>query len=140
MTTVVDTNAIAALWDRDDALNAAAQFALDAALGRGNLVAPARVYAELMAFAGRTESFLDSFFRQTSIAVDWSLEERVWRAAGQAFQDYAARRRKQRDSGSRRILADFLIGAYAARNGYALLTLDEGLYRAAFPALRIVTA
>jgi predicted nucleic acid-binding protein len=140
MTTVVDTNVIVALWDRDDALNAVAQFALDEALGRGDLVVPAPVYAELMAFAGRTESFLDSFFRQTSIAVEWSLEERVWRTAGQAFQDYATRRRRQRDPGPRRILADFLIGAYAARNSYTLLTLDEGLYRAAFPALRIVTA
>jgi predicted nucleic acid-binding protein len=140
MTTVVDSNVIVALWDRDDALNAAAQSALDAALGRGSLVVPAPVYAELMAFAGRTESFLDSFFRQTSIAVEWSLEERVWRTAGQAFQDYATRRRKQRDPGPRRILADFLIGAYAARNSYALLTLDEGLYRAAFPVLTIVTA
>jgi predicted nucleic acid-binding protein len=140
MTTVVDSNVIVALWDRDDALNAAAQSALDAALGRGSLVVPAPVYAELMAFAGRTESFLDSFFRQTSIAVEWSLEERVWRTAGQAFQDYATRRRKQRDPGPRRILADFLIGAYATRNSYALLTLDEGLYRAAFPALTIVTA
>jgi predicted nucleic acid-binding protein len=140
MTTVVDSNVIVALWDRDDALNAAAQSALDAALGRGSLVVPAPVYAELMAFAGRTESFLDSFFRQTSIAVEWSLEERVWRTAGQAFQDYATRRRKQRDPGPRRILAGFLIGAYAARNSYALLTLDEGLYRAAFPALTIVTA
>jgi predicted nucleic acid-binding protein len=140
MTTVVDTNVIVALWDRDDALNEAAQLALDTALGHGNLLVPAPVYAELMAFAGRTESFLDSFFRQTSIAVDWRLEERVWRTAGQAFQDYTTRRRKQRDPGPRRILADFLIGAYAARNSYALLTLDEGLYRAAFPALRIVTA
>lgn len=140
MTIVVDSNVIVALWDRDDALNAAAQSALDAALARGNLVVPAPVYAELTAFAGRTESFLDSFFRETSIVVDWNLEERVWRLAGQAFQEYASRRRKQRDPGPRRILADFLIGAYAARNSHALLTLDEGLYRAAFPTLRIVTA
>ena len=92
-----------------------------------------------MAFAGRTESFLDTFFRETSIALDWSLEERVWRLAGQAFQGYAARRRKQREPGPHRILANFLIGAYAARHNYSLLTLDEELYRAAFPALRIVT-
>jgi predicted nucleic acid-binding protein len=63
MTTVVDSNVIVALWDRDDTRNAAAQSALDAAFGRGNLVVPAPAYAELMAFAGRTESFLDSFFR-----------------------------------------------------------------------------
>ena len=140
MTTVVDSNVIVGLWDRDDALNASAQSALDAALAQGDLVVPAPVYAELMAFAGRTESFLDAFFRETSIAVDWELEERVWRLAGQAFQDYATRRRKQRDPGPRRILADFIIGAYAARNKYWLLTLDEGVYRAAFPSLSIVTA
>jgi predicted nucleic acid-binding protein len=140
VTTVIDTNVIAALWDKDDALNSAARSALDAALGRGSLVVPAPVYAELMAFAGRTESFLDGFFRETGIAVAWHMEERVWRFAGQAFQSYAGRRRKQREPGPRRILADFLIGAYAARHNYSLLTLDEGIYRAAFPGLRILRA
>lgn len=140
MTTVVDSNVIVGLWDRDDALNASAQSALDAALARGDLVVPAPVYAELMALAGRTESFLDAFFRETSIAVDWNLEERVWRLAGQVFQHYATRRRKQRGPGPRRILADFVIGAYAVTNKFSLLTLDEGIYRAAFPSLPIVTA
>jgi hypothetical protein len=140
MTTVVDSNVIVALWDRDDTLNAEAHAALDAAMERGNMVVPAPVYAELMAFAGRTESFLDAFFRETNISIDWDLGERVWRVAGEAFQGYAARRRKQREPGPRRILADFLIGAYATKHNYSLLTLDEGLYRAAFPGLRIVTA
>jgi hypothetical protein len=137
MTTVIDSNVIAALWNLDDALNAAARSALDAALARGLLIVPAPVYAELMAFAGHTESFLDGFFRETGIAVEWRLDERVWRAAGHAFQSYAGRRRRQREPGPRRILADFLIGAYAARHNYSLLTLDAGVYRAAFPALRI---
>jgi predicted nucleic acid-binding protein len=39
----------------------------------------------------------------------------------------------------RRILADFLIGAHALVKGYTLLTLDEGMYRAAYPRLGIVT-
>jgi predicted nucleic acid-binding protein len=140
MTTVVDTNIIVALWDREDSLNMAAQRALDAARSRGSLVIPAPVYSELMAFAGRTEQFLDAFFDQTSIVVDWDLAEVVSRLAGRAFQGYATRRRRQRELGPRRILADFVIGAYAAQNGYALLTLDGGLYSAAFPALKIVTA
>jgi hypothetical protein len=140
MTTVIDTNVIAALWDHDDALNSAARSALDAALARGSLIVPAPVYAELMAFGGRTESFLDGFFRETGMTVAWHMEERVWRAAGQAFQSYAGRRRRQRELGPRRILADFLIGAYAARHNYSLLTLDEGVYRAAFPGLRILRA
>lgn len=74
------------------------------------------------------------------IAVDWNLNEATWRAAGRAFQQYVARRRSQRDSGPRRILADFLIGAHALHRGFRLLTLDDRLYRAAFPrfvALRV---
>ena len=67
------------------------------------------------------------------------MDEAIWRAAGRAFQSYVGRRRKQRDSGSRRILADFLIGAYALERGFRLLTLDDRLYGAAFPGLRIAT-
>jgi predicted nucleic acid-binding protein len=138
VTTIIDSNVIAALWNLDDALNAAARSALDATLAKGPLVVPAPVYSELMAFAGRTESFLDGFFRDTGIAVAWHMEERVWRSAGQAFQSYAGRRRRQRDPGPRRIFADFLIGAYAATHNSSLLTLDEGHYRAAFPSLKIL--
>jgi predicted nucleic acid-binding protein len=140
MATIIDSNVIAALWNLDDALNSVARSALDTALARGSLIIPAPVYAELMAFAGRTESFLDTFLRETGIGVAWHLDERVWRAAGQAFQSYAGRRRRQRDPGPRRFLADFLIGAYAAKHNYPLLTLDEGIYRTAFPRLRILSA
>jgi predicted nucleic acid-binding protein len=35
--------------------------------------------------------------------------------------------------------ADFVIGAHALVKGYTLLTLDEGMYRTAYPRLRIVT-
>lgn len=137
MTTVIDTNVIVALWDRNLALSSAAQSALDAALQLGPLIAPAPVFAELMAAPGRDERFLDAFFGDTGIFVDWRLDERVWRLAGGAFQAYAERRRKHRGSAPRRILADFLIGAYASTRGCRLLTLDDRLYRAAFPGLVI---
>ena len=64
--------------------------------------------------------------------------EAVWRAAGRAFQAYAARRKRHRDSGPRRILADFVIGAHATEKAHRLLTLDDRFYRAAFPRLIIV--
>jgi predicted nucleic acid-binding protein len=41
--------------------------------------------------------------------------------------------------GPRRILADFVIGAHALRRAYALLTLDDRLYRLAFPRLEIMS-
>lgn len=93
----------------------------------------------MLAAPGRDEPFLDEFFRQTGIRVDWDLNESIWRAASRASQAYAARRRKRRDPGPRRILADFLIGAHALRRAHRLLTLDTRLYRPAFPGLRIVT-
>lgn len=139
MTTAIDTNVVVALWDKDVTLSSAAQTALERAFHRGNLVVSAPVFCELIAAPFRTESFVDSFLEDTGIAVEWSLDEPVWRSAGLAFQSYAQRRRKQRDSGVRRILADFLIGAHAYVRGYRLLTLDERLYRTAFPPLVLET-
>ncbi len=139
MTTAIDTNVVVALWDKDVALSSAAQVALEGAFNRGNLVVAAPVFAELMAAPGRTENFVNSFLEDTAIAVDWDLDEAVWKSAGRAFQSYAGRRRKQGDSGTRRILTDFLIGAHAHTRGYRLLTLDERLYRSAFPTLIIET-
>ena len=140
MTTALDTNILIALWYEDDALNTLARKAMESALARGGLAISAPVYAELLAAPSRTEVFVDFFLKDTGIAVDWILDESIWRAAGRAFQLYAGLRKLQREAGPRRILADFLIGAHALRNGYRLLTLDERLYRAAFPRLSVVVA
>ena len=139
MTTAIDTNILIALWNEDDTLNSVARSAMDAALARGRLVIAAPVYAELLASPSRTEAFLDYFFKDTGIAVEWEFDEAIWRTAARAFQSHVSRRRKQRDSGPRRILADFLIGAHALRRGYRLLTLDDRLFRSAFPRLPVVS-
>ena len=139
MTTAIDTNVIVSLWDRDTALNLAAQGGLDSALARGGLIVAAPVFAELMACPGRDQAFLNTFFREAGIAIDWNLDEAIWRTAGEAFQAHAARRRRQGVAGPRRILADFVIGAHALQGAYALLTLDDHLYRVAFPGLEIMT-
>jgi predicted nucleic acid-binding protein len=139
MTTSVDTNVIVALWDRDPSVSHAAQKALDAALERGSLVLSAPVFAKLLAAPGRTEAFLNTFCSETGIRVEFDMDEEIWRLAGRAFQMYAAQRRKQRDPGPRRILADFLIGAHASHRGYRLLTLDNRLYQSAFSSLTIIT-
>jgi predicted nucleic acid-binding protein len=137
MTAAIDTNVIVALWNKDDIQNRAAQKALEETQERGGLVICGAVYAELLAAPGRTEVFIDGFCEETGIGVEWELGEKVWRAAGVAFQSYAARRRKQKGAEPRRILADFLIGAHALVNGYKLLTLDGGMYRASYPRLMI---
>ena len=138
MTTAIDTNVIVALWDAEDTLHRTARAALDKVFNEGTLVISGAVFAELLAAPGRTEAFIDGFCEETGIGVEWELGERVWRAAGIAFQGYAARRRKQKGEESRRILADFVIGAHALVNGYKLLTLDGRMYQASFPRLGIV--
>jgi predicted nucleic acid-binding protein len=135
MTTAIDTNVIVALWESAPQVSGLAQAALDRSLERGDLVVAAPVVAELIAAPGRNERFVDSFFRHTGVRIDWTLDEKVWRIAGAAFQRYAARRRSHGDPGPRRILTDFLIGAHAFRYGHTLLTADSRLYRAAFPDL-----
>jgi predicted nucleic acid-binding protein len=139
MITAVDTNVIIALWDKDRSLSASAQQALENAFHSGTLVAAAPVVSELIAAPGRSEAFVNKFFEETGILVEWELPERVWRLAGRAFRDYAERRHRLRDPGPRRILADFLIGAHAVSVGQRLLTLDTRLYRAAFPSLTLDT-
>jgi predicted nucleic acid-binding protein len=136
MTISIDSNIFVAFWKTDDALNSLALSGLDEAHKRPNLVVTAPVFAELLAYPTRDEEFLGRFFRDTSISIDWDFNEAIWRIAGRAFQSYAGRRRKQVDSGPRRFLADFLIGAHAMHHGYGLLTFDDRLYRAAFPRLR----
>jgi predicted nucleic acid-binding protein len=128
-----------AFWDRDVSFSSAAQTALEAAFNRGGLFIAAPVFAELLAAPGRTVAFVVAFLEDTGISVDWKLDEMVWKAAGGAFQGYAERRRKQRDSGTRRILADFLIGAHAETRGHRLLTLDARIYRPAFRQLVLET-
>ena len=139
MRTSIDTNILVALWDADDLLNRAAKGALDAALARGGLVISGVVYAELLAAPRRTRAFIDRFCDEAGIEVEWEMNERIWRGAGEAFQGYAERRRKQKGTESRRILVDFLIGAHALVSGYKLLTLDERMYQASFPRLAIVS-
>jgi hypothetical protein len=138
MTTSLDTNVLAALWDKGEEVSSAAQPALDAALAGGGLVVSAPVYSELLALPRRDERFLEAFFADTGIRVDWNLGEHAWRLAGRAFQAYAVRRRRQRDAGPRRVLADFLIGAHALHKGYRLLTLDASFFRSAFADLEVV--
>ena len=137
MITAIDTNIIVALWDDNDALYLPALRLLDAVSSRGGLVICGAVFGELLACPGRTEDFVNKFLDESEIVVDWSSSETIWRVAGAAFQTYAIRRRRSRAGDPRRILTDFYIGAHASCNGYSLLTLDEGIYRTAFPKLRL---
>jgi hypothetical protein len=105
----------------------------------GQLVVSAPVFGELMGHPSRCAAEIETFLSRTGIRIDWEMEQAIWRTAGIAFQGYVRRRLDQTGKLPRRILTDFLIGAQAVVRGYTLLTMDERLYRASFPGIRIET-
>jgi hypothetical protein len=140
MTISIDTNLIAALWNDNDAWNAVAVQLLGNLVAQQRLVVFGAVYAELMAGPLRDEPALDAFFIDTGIAIDWSMDEEIWRVAGRAYLGYVRRRKGSGGRDARRILPDFLIGAHALVRGYSLLTIDHKDFAAAFPSLHVIAA
>ena len=105
----------------------------------GGLAISAPVYAELLAHPKASIDFVDHFLAQTSIVVDFILDEAVWNQAASAFAGYADRRRRAGDGTPKRLLADFIIGSHAMLRCDRLLTLDSTRYTTAFPHLVLFT-
>ncbi|MDF1521529.1 MAG: PIN domain-containing protein [Trueperaceae bacterium] len=134
--TAIDSNVIVALWSREPMATRMAQL-LRAARAAGPLAVAAPVWAELHAAPGATPEFVARFLADTEIAVDFHLDEPVWRHAAQAFAAYADRRRASGGGHPQRLLVDFVVGAHAVKRADRLLTLDPDRYRSAFADLRI---
>lgn len=137
MLTAVDTNVISALWSKEPA-SANVSASLFKCRGEGGLIIAAPVYIELLAYPKATRAFLDTFLTSTNIQVDFTLEDKVWLKAGEAFADYAARRQKAKDGQPKRLLVDFLVGAHAFIQADRLLTLDKSRYQKGFPKLTMI--
>ena len=136
MVTSIDTNVISALWSKERSAGSISRW-LNGARQEGALVICAPVLAELLAYPGATRDFVEGFLRDTGIQTDFALSEKAWLTAGAGFAAYAARRRAQRSGNPKRLLADFVVGAYALLNSDRLLTLDPDRYRVDFPTLRL---
>lgn len=138
MRTAVDTNVFSALLSGDPDSAPEARVALGEAAGKGPLLVSPAVYAELV--AGRDPEVVDTFFSDKGIDVQWNLGADVWRTAGACYGTYARTRMQQGgNTGPRRILADFLIGAHALHLAHALLTSDTSIYGTYFPELEIIS-
>lgn len=137
MRIAVDTNVLSGLLSGGPESAAEARVALENARAAGTLVVSPVVYAEFA--AGRSPDYADAFFSEKRVEVDWLLGTNVWRTAGSRYGDYARTRRRQKgDTGPRRILADFLIGAHALHLDRVLLTSDARIYGTHFPELEVL--
>jgi predicted nucleic acid-binding protein len=104
----------------------------------GGVVVCGPVYAELLAHPKATQTFVDGFLTATGVAVEFDLDEAIWREAARGFADYAHRRRGAGGAQPKRLLVDFLVGAHALARADRLLTLDANRYAQDFPALTIL--
>ena len=135
MRTAIDTNVISAIWSGERSARTLIAD-LGAAAERGGLVICPVVYAELLAYPGATGAFVDRFLSDTRLAIDWVIGREIWEKAAERFSAYAERRRRN-GSESKRLIADFLIGAHALLQADQLMTMDRARYRADFGELTI---
>ena len=95
------------------------------------------LYAELRAIPGVTASFVDKLLDDTDILAEWDLDKAVWQLAAERYVRYAHRRRTQKMGESKRLIADFVVGAHAMLRADVLFTLDPGPYRRDFAELSL---
>jgi predicted nucleic acid-binding protein len=135
--TALDTNVLSALWS-DEPSARGIESILFKARSEGGLVICAPVYCELLAHPSATQQFVQAFLGETSILVDFLLDEDVWQRAVDSFVTYAKRRRRSRGGSPKRMLVDFVVAAHALLRANRLLTPDASRYRPDFPKLRII--
>ena len=131
MATLVDSNVLLDVLDRDEEWLDWSASMLARAAQEGPLVINQLVYAEASVtfdtFEELEEALPASYFVRE--ALPWAAAF----VAGKAFSAY-----RRRGGARRSPLPDFYIGAHAAVAGHTLLTRDPDRYRAYFPKLRII--
>ena len=119
---LVDTNVLLDVIGADQQFGPASKGVLERCARSGVMVINPVIYAELAAFMASREELEEllpaALFRRDAIP---------WEAAflaGKAFERY-----RRRGGTKRRMLADFLIGAHAAVEGFGLISRDRGQAR-----------
>jgi predicted nucleic acid-binding protein len=137
MRTALDTNILSPIWSAAPSAVAIAA-RLSEVRAEGALVISAPVFVELSAVPGLNVPTVRKVLADTSIAIDFDLEEDVWQLAATSFAAYAIRRRRSGGGTPKRLVADFLIASHALLNADRLMTLDASRYAVDFPSLRLI--
>jgi len=132
--TAVDANVLFDLLIPDPVFGPPSRERMRTASREGALVIGEVVYAEIAGFFAE-HAALDAFLGETGVALRPSSSEAFWRA-GTLWRTFCRDPRRAREH-SRRILADFLIGAHAFARADRLLTRDRDFYRAHFNGLKL---
>jgi predicted nucleic acid-binding protein len=137
MRTALDTNILSPIWSAaPSAAMMAAQ--LSKVRAEGALVISAPVFVELSAVPGLNVQTVRKALAETSIAIDFDLDEDVWLLAATSFAAYAIRRRRSGGGSPKRLLPDFIIASHALLQADRLMTRDANRYSQDFPNLRLI--
>jgi hypothetical protein len=133
----VDSNILIDFIGNDPVSADAADLALRRALASGPVVACEVVLAEVVTGLGNGSAVMDAL---EELGVDFSpLEQRSAVRAGEMQRRYLERRRAAAAGlESRRVVADFLVGAHALLQCHGLITRDAGFYRDYFKGLKLI--
>jgi predicted nucleic acid-binding protein len=137
MRTALDTNILFPIWSAAPSAPAIAD-QLSKVRAEGALVISAPVFVELSAVPGLNVQTVRRALAETSIAIDFELEEDVWMLAAGSFAAYAIRRRRSGGGYPKRLLPDFVIAAHALLKADRLMTRDASRYSQDFPTLRLL--
>lgn len=131
MITVVDTNILLDVLLPNDKHVKSSQKLLKIAYNSGALVINQIIYSELSP-QFKSKKDLDLVLKTLNIKI-LNITEETSFYAGQKWKVY------RKAGGKReRIIPDFLIGAFAAKQGDRLLTRDRGFYRKYFEDIKIM--